>query len=195
MIRLRPHRWWLGMLVLSVTIMAGSGPLCDTLREKALQNLAQIKTSRAKVEQDLQQLRDDVTAAHKLSAQIDGVRAEQVLAPVDRLKVAEKLEQEASGIEHFTYTVTPEEHVTITSGGEKQDLASSTVTLAGEAADDVKIYAFLERVRQLLPGRARLKKFVIARRTGTLGPTANVRFDAAFEWLSNGAVQTVASGP
>ena len=197
---LRPHRLWLALLALAVIIIAGSGPVLDLGRGEALHNLAEVKSARVKAEQNLKLLRDNVADARKLNGQIDRVSAEQVLAPTDRLKAAEMLERESNtaGIAHFTYTLAPEEHRAVNVGGETQDLASSAVTLAGDARDDVSVYGFIERTRRLLSGRVQVQKLTITRNGGLnapLAPISNVHFEAAFEWLSNGAVQTLAGGP
>jgi len=196
---LYPHRWWLALLVFAIAVMAGSGPLLHLARVKAAHNLAEAQTERVQAEQNLRQLRADVAAARALNRQIDRAQAEQVLAASDRLKAATMLESEASQarLSHFSYTLSPEAHVSLSAGGEMQDLATSTIALAADAAEDQSVYAFIERVRRGLPGRVRITQMTITRSNEYGRPLAalNVHFEANLEWLSNGAVQTVAGGP
>lgn len=193
---LRLHRLWLGLLLLAIAIIAGRAPVLDFAGNRAARDLAAIKDARVKTENDLQQLRDDVVAARKLGSEIDRTRADQVLAPTDRLKAAVMLEKEAAimKIARFTYTLAPEERTAIDAGGALQNLALSAVTLAGNAPDDISIYNFITHLQHVLPGRARLQQVTITRSASAEVPLAatNVHFEAALEWLSNGSLQTIA---
>ncbi len=190
---MKQHRLWIALIVCAVAIMTGSGPLAGLLRKDAVRDLTMIQSARAKTGQDLKQLRDNVAAARKLAGEIDRAEAEQVLAPSDRLKAASMFENEAAQgrLSHFTYTLAPEERVAIDAGGEKHDLAVSIITLSADAPDDVYIYSSLERMRQSLPGRARLQQLSISRPGNPDALAAqNVHFEATLEWLSNGTLQT-----
>ncbi len=59
-----------------------------------------MKAETAQTQQSVQQLEDDVSAAQKLSSQLDPKEIERLLAPVDRLKVATLLEHQGHRVAH-----------------------------------------------------------------------------------------------
>jgi hypothetical protein len=194
---LQQHRRWIGLMAVACIIIGGSGPVAHLMCDKTKQNLAELQAAHIKTEQDLQQLREDVARAQKLSRQIDRLHAEQILAPADRLKAAAALEKLAKDkqLRHFTYTLGPEDKLALNAGGESQELAISTIALTADAPSDQDVFTFLEKARILLPGRARIQHFTINRIAPAALAATNIHFEASLEWLSNGSLQTVAGVP
>lgn len=197
---LTPHLRWIGLLTLAVTLTWASTPLLDRLHEIAAQRLIDARAARAAAEQSLHQLQDDIAAAEKLGGQIGIAEADRALIPADRIAAVTALERSAAALRlgHFTYTLEPEQALTVDAPGiVPQTLAVSTLTVSGEAPLDTDVYAFCAGARRFLPGRLRLQQLSVER-TGSAAAleARNTRFTARFEWLSNGSAgAAVASAP
>ncbi|MGE3623062.1 MAG: hypothetical protein AB7H77_04200 [Bdellovibrionales bacterium] len=197
MISLRRHRGWMALTGFSLVLLCGSGPALHFARGEIEHSRTEIGQARRAAEQILRQLRDNVATARKLAGQIDSRQADQILARVDRLKSAAFFEKEAAafGLKEFTYTLSPESTVMHNSGGEAQELALSRLELAGDAADDIHVYRYIDHIRARLPGRLRITGLTLGRLPVALSPASNVHFQATLEWLSNGSLQTFAGVP
>jgi Sec-independent protein translocase protein TatA len=196
---LHPHRFWIGILIVAVFLVVSGPAALQRFMPEATQGLAQLRSQHAEAEQALRQLDDDMATVKKLQGQMSVDQATASLTPVNRLRIATMLERDAGEnlIDHLTYTLSPEQKTRLQSpGGEAQDLATSTITIGGEAPQDVVVYRFIEAVRRGMPGRVSLRQFSIERSSHdeTLAQN-NVKFTASFEWLSNGAGKQMAAQP
>jgi hypothetical protein len=193
-----PHRFWFALLAGSLALILTSAPLLRVAEDGAAKNLVQLQNKHDQTEQALHQLQDDVAAAQKLENEMTLSEAEQSLAPVDRLLAANAMEQEAEAahLRGFSYTLSPEQKIKMEeSVPEPQEVAVSTITLHGEAPTDSNIYGFISAMHDLLPGRIRLQQLSLSRIANDASVAAyNLRFNATFEWLSNGAVKDMAGG-
>jgi hypothetical protein len=196
---LRPHRLWLGLLALAIALLVGSGPALRYAQDIAAHHLAELRAKSAQASQNLHQLEDDVATARRISGQIDNATATEVLAPVDRLQAAALLEREAAAahLQHFTYTLDPEQRFATESDGFKQDLATSDIAVAADVSLDTDGIAFIEHIGHSLPGRVRVKELSFERIGGANAApaTVNLRFKATLEWLSNGTRTVMAGAP
>lgn len=194
-----PHRLWITILAMALLMLLASSPLLAALQEHTAKKLTALKEERAGVEKSLHQLEIDIQAVKEISGEIGETEAKRLLAPIDRLWVAEVLEHEAatSRLARFTYNMSPEQVlVKNLSGGEPQELAITTIAITSEAPLDTDVYSFIENIRRTLPGRLRLQQLSLERlgkEDTTLG-IYNVRFNATLEWLSNGSLKTMAGG-
>ncbi len=190
MIDVKPHRRWLGLLAAAVLLLGVGLPLLSGFTDAAQKDSEHLKEDRAKAEQTLKQMRDDVALAGRGGNPMTASDIERLLAPVDRLQVMTQLEHQAAAyrLTHFTTTLSPER----TSGFDPA-LAVSTITLAADATLDTDAYAFIDKLRASLPGRAELQHLTLERAdaSGALSTDA-IHLTAVFEWLSNGAAKTVA---
>ncbi|MFA4993912.1 MAG: hypothetical protein WC521_01210 [Bdellovibrionales bacterium] len=197
MIDFRPHRVWIGLLVLAVLLGAGNAPFLGIAQQKAEAKRAKLQKENKETISALQQLREDITTAEKMKTEIDETLANKFLAPVDRLRSAQILERRAaeSGLTHFSYTLSPEEKTFVdTLGVGKQALAVSQWSITADAPTDVDAFAFLEALRRTLPGRVTLHRMSLQRTGRKDAPIsgANIRLTASGEWLSNGASFNIA---
>jgi hypothetical protein len=188
-----PHRLWLMLAAVALLVLAGL-PVARYLAEGEAGQAARIAAARQQDERALRRIEEDLLAARDLKNNLGAGEIARLLAPADRLQAAARLEQaaQAARISHFTYTLAPERQSRVDSAAGPQELALSTVTLAGDAPLDTDIYRFVARAREMLPGRAKLKQLSVMR-LGNPPAAANVHMEAVFEWLSNGA-QSVGSG-
>ncbi|HEU0117900.1 MAG TPA: hypothetical protein VFR09_04630 [Alphaproteobacteria bacterium] len=196
--RIAPHIFWLGLLVCAVLLMAISTPILQYASEKANADLIKVRAESSKTSATLYQLQDDIAAVQKLSSEISSAEADQWLAPVDRLRVASLMEQQANEtrLSHFTYTVAPEQRTSIeTPGAGPQQLALSSITLSADAALDTDIYHFIDGLHAALPGRVRLQQMVIEKNGNGTPGSPNLKLTATLEWLSNGAIKDLAGAP
>ncbi len=196
---LSPHKLWIMTSVFAVALMFFSSPLLVFLRGKAARHLAEVQEDRTKTQQVLQRLDDDIATTQKLSGQIGADEIEKPLAPIDRLQASGLLERQADAarLDHFTYTLSPEQKVAINSTEMgAQELAVSTIAVKAEVPLDTDVNAFVQRVGSLMPGRLRLQSLTLEH-TATAGtpPAAdNLHMIANFEWLSNGVTKELAEG-
>jgi len=187
---LYPHRKWLALLIAALFLMTASSPGLRLLRAEATQHLADMRAAQGKTRQALHQLQDDIESVKKLEGQMDPAEAEKFLAPVDRMAAANALQQNAANmrLSHFTYNLSPEQKIKIDAPeAGPQELSLSTLTLSGDAPLDTDIYAFIDGLHHLLPGRVRLQQLSLER-TDKADPhltARNMHFEATLEWLSN----------
>jgi hypothetical protein len=194
--RLRPHRRWLALFAAALVLLLAGSPLARQGLEIEQRRAEDIAAERAKLQETARSFQDDILLARKLESQMNAEDIDRLLAPVDRLGVAAELERQAasSRFEHFAYTIAPEKK-TITGAPGAEGMAESDVTLAADMPLDTDAYIFIDRVRALLPGRARLKHLTLTRLAAD-APLAldNIHMEAALEWLSNGAAKNGQGG-
>lgn len=193
-----PHRFWFALLAISLALIFISLPLLRMAATTTVANLTELKTQQLHAEQTLQQLRSDTETAQKLQSEMTMSEAEQSLEPVDRLLAANIIEREADAahIYSFSYTLAPEQKIKMAGlTTASQELAVSTITVRGEAPDDMSVYGFIDGMRGSLPGRVRLQQMSLVRSNKSEPVSAyNLRFNATFEWLSNGTAPDMVSG-
>jgi hypothetical protein len=152
---LLPHKFWMATLA-AIALMFFSAPMLGFLRDEAASHLTSVRSERTKTDQALQRLEDDIATTQRLNGQIGAEEIEKSLAYVDRLQAADFLEKQASAsrLGHFTYTVSPEQKALIGNpGADAQELAVSTIAVKAEAPLDTDAYAFVDRIRSVMPGR------------------------------------------
>ncbi len=192
---LYPHKYWLASLIFALAVILASSPVLQWAQDEATRHAVALHDERAKVEKELAQLEDDKAEVQKLSGQISAEEIEKSLAPVDRLQAADALEKAASAdrLDHFTYTLAPEEKVTIKNSAGTQELAVSTITIKADTPLDTDAWHFVEHLRGVFPGRLRPQQLTLER-IGTDPAAENLHVTATFEWLSNGVDKQVAEG-
>jgi hypothetical protein len=195
---LNPHKYWIASLIVAALLIVLSEPMLNLLQDEAQKHLSDLRSQRAKTEQSLQQLENDIAETKKLSGQMGAAEVEKSLAPVDRLQAADVIEKQAAAarLTHVTYTLSPEQKVKITrADAGPQELALSTITIKADAPLDTDAYAFVGRLRGVLPGRLRPQALTLERiGAPDAAPAAdNLHLTAVFEWLSNGAAKEKAT--
>ncbi|MDE2029939.1 MAG: hypothetical protein KGI97_05165 [Alphaproteobacteria bacterium] len=195
---LRPHRVWIGLLLLALVITVAQAPLLDAAQRKAAVRLDMLRAQAQKAEDGLRQFRADIALTKRLKDRISAKEAERSLAPIDRLHAAKILERRAAEthLSDFAYTLSPEKNTVIdSSGAGKQTLAASHLSLSAKAPADTDAYLFLDDLRRTLPGRLTLQKISLKRIHSPGAPVRaeNLIFKAEGIWLSNGAPKLFAA--
>lgn len=134
----------------------------------------------------LRQQREDAAAAEKLATLLTDEATQKLLAPVDRTRAVAALPPlaDAARLSRFAYVIAPERPLP----GGPEGLALTALTLQGEAPRDEDVFRFLDRAQKSLPGQARLRRLTLDRLDPTLRrplSSANLRFSAALDWVSN----------
>ncbi|MGB9152743.1 MAG: hypothetical protein WCD70_06615 [Alphaproteobacteria bacterium] len=197
MIDWRPHRIWIGLLIVAFIVGAGNAPVLGIAQQNEKQRLASLLADYNKTADELHQLQDDIAATENLKTKIDEADVDKSLAPVDRLRVAQIIERRAAEthLTHFTYTLSPEQKTPIdTVDAGKQELATSTLALTADAPTDTDAYLFFDSLRRTLPGRLSVRQLSLQRIGAADAPVsdANLHLTASGDWLSNGASQSLA---
>ncbi len=187
MISLRTQRLWLGLLAISLIVLLVGQPIL----QKIVADLREQKNHLAQDEHDaraaLDQLRDDIATTERLQNQISEEEVNHALAPVDRLRAAQKIERLARhhAIHAFAYSFGPEENTLISKAGATPlTLALTTLTLNGEVMTDLGAFTFLDAIPHTLPGNVRLVDLVLERPNQAVDTPLHL--SARFIWLSNG---------
>jgi hypothetical protein len=176
----------------------GNVPVLGIAQQKASQKLAVLREDCDKTNKALSQLKEDIAATENLKTKIDESEIEKFLAPVDRLRAAQIMEHRAeeAHLTQFAYTLSPEQKTLVdTVGAGQQELATSKLTLTADVPTDTDAYLFFDCLRRTLPGRLVLHQLSLQRIGAADAPisAANLHMTASADWLSNGAVQNLAS--
>ncbi len=197
MIDWRPHRLWIGLLALALTIGASHATILALAQSKAEKKLSSLKLDYQKTSRALQQLEEDIAEAERMRTEMDLSDAEKFLAPSDRLRTAQLLERMAaeSRLTRFNYALSPEQKTTIeTLTGSMQEFATSKWNLSADAPTDVDAFVFLDEMAAQIQGSVTIREVSLDRLGSKDSPiaSANVRLMANGDWLSNGAVKNPA---
>ncbi|NTU76612.1 MAG: hypothetical protein HGA90_02175 [Alphaproteobacteria bacterium] len=184
------HRWPLALLGALLVLFIGT-PLLHQAEENLTKKQNLLTQEKEKLQETLQQLREDAATAQQLDETLDIAEVDKLLAPLNRARATSLLEAlaRASRLDRFSYSLSPETpYRPATEGLAPTGLVTSALTLQGEAPHDGDITSMLDRLRLALPGRLQLHTFELERlrqEPEAAFAATNVRFTATLEWLTN----------
>ena len=194
---LQPHNCWIVLAAVRLILLLVVVPLCRWGIIIQQHRAESIVKERGELHDSAERFQEDVQLAERPDSQISTEDMERLLSPVDRLRVVEGLEQQATAarFSHFTYNLAPEKPADVDVVA-ATDLVTNHLELATDMPLDSDAYAFLQNLNYVLPGRVHLRHLTLIRLTPDAPLSlANVHMTAELEWLSNKALSNQGKVP
>jgi len=165
-------------------------PILAYLQEGLNQNAQRLNVDINKTKQMLALKRDDVLQVLELRGELGDINIEKILLPTHALEEISSLKQLANtfSLTDFNYTLSRETKLPLDNEiAPVPPLVERTLSLKFNAALDQDAYAFVNKVRFSLPGRARLQELTIEHRQNNSSDNEmnDTQVSATFSWLYN----------
>jgi hypothetical protein len=175
------------LLTLATFALLGFCALSFFWRDATAEDVAALTAHKQERESELRQLRADAEATKELAGRYSEDEVAAKLAPPDKPRLVIALEKQAASLflHPFAAAFGPET-IPLAREAVPEGLAESTLTLEGDAPDDLAARALIDAALQTLPGKATLREADLTRdKPAEALDAANVHFKIAIDLLAN----------